>query len=401
MSLFKYKARDNKGADRNGEIESNDAHDAAAVLRRQGLIVISISPKSPQTIAFFQKYFNRVSSDDVVNFTRQIATMIAAGLVLSEAVDILSEQQTRKRFKEVLEKISADLKGGLSFAASLGRYPDIFHPLYVNLVKAGEASGKLDEVLNRMADTLEKEREFKAKIKGAMIYPAVVITMMFLVIILMMVFVIPKLTGFYTQSSLELPLPTKILIGVSDLFVNFWWAMMIVAFSVVFSFKKFLATPHGRLSWDKFLLRIPKLGTLISNVILTNFNRTFALLTSAGIPMLDAINIVKDVTENSVYKEGLETAYNGVESGLTFSQQLISLPYFPRLMGQMVRVGEETGKIDEIFKRLADFYETESDHAIKNLTVAIEPLILVILGIGVAFLVIAIILPIYTLTTNF
>jgi type IV pilus assembly protein PilC len=401
MPIFKYHARNNTGVDKNGEIESNDAHEAAGVIRRQGLVVISISPKSPETITFFQKFFNRVSSDEVVNFTRQIATMIEAGLVLSEAVDILSEQQSKKRFKEVLEEISADLKGGLSFAASLSRYPDIFHALYVNLVKAGEASGKLDEVLNRMADTLEKEREFRARIKGAMIYPAVVITMMFLVIVLMMVFVIPKLTGFYTQSSLELPLPTKILIAISDLFVNFWWAMIIVNFSVIFGFKRFLATPHGRLSWDKFLLNIPKLGTLISNVILTNFNRTFALLTSAGIPMLDAINIVKDVTDNSVYKEGLKTAYNGVESGLTFSQQLISLPYFPRLMGQMVRVGEETGKIDEIFKRLADFYETESDHAIKNLTVAIEPIILVVLGIGVAFLVIAIILPIYTLTTNF
>ena len=399
--IFTYRARDLKGNDRNGEIESNDAHGAATVLRRQGLIVISINPKTTINIKVLDKFFNRVSSDSVVNFTRQIATMIEAGLVLSEAVDILSEQQTQKRFKEVLEEISADLKGGLSFAASLGSYPDIFPNLYINLVKAGETSGKLDEVLIRMADTLEKEREFKARIKGAMIYPVVVMTMMFFVIVIMMVFVIPKLTGFYTQSNLDLPLPTKILIGVSSLFTNFWWAMIIVITSIVFGFKRFLSTSRGKYSWDRFLLKIPKLGTLISNVILTNFNRTFALLISAGIPMLDAINIVEDVTGNAVYKEGLRTAYTGVESGLTFSRQLIALPYFPRLMGQMVRVGEETGKIDEIFKRLADYYESESDHAIKNLTVAIEPLILVVLGIGVAFLVISIILPIYKLTTSF
>jgi len=399
--IFKYRARDLKGDDRNGEIESNDAHGAATVLRRQGLIVISINPKTTINIKVLDKFLNRVSSDSVVNFTRQIATMIEAGLVLSEAVDILSEQQSQKRFKEVLEEISADLKGGLSFAASLGRYQDIFPNLYVNLVKAGETSGKLDEVLIRMADTLEKEREFKARIKGAMIYPMVVITMMFFVIVIMMVFVIPKLTGFYTQSNLDLPLPTKILIGASSLFTNFWWAMIVVTISIVFGFKRFLSTSRGKYTWDRFLLKIPKLGTLISNVILTNFNRTFALLTSAGIPMLDAINIVEDVTSNAVYKEGLKTAYTGVESGLTFSQQLIALPYFPRLMGQMIRVGEETGKIDEIFKRLADYYESESDHAIKNLTVAIEPLILVVLGIGVAFLVISIILPIYKLTTSF
>ena len=399
--IFKYRARDLKGDDRNGEIESNDAHGAATVLRRQGLIVISINPKTTINIKVLDKFLNRVSSDSVVNFTRQIATMIEAGLVLSEAVDILSEQQSQKRFKEVLEEISADLKGGLSFAASLGRYQDIFPNLYVNLVKAGETSGKLDEVLIRMADTLEKEREFKARIKGAMIYPMVVITMMFFVIVIMMVFVIPKLTGFYTQSNLDLPLPTKILIGASSLFTNFWWAMIVVTISIVFGFKRFLSTSRGKYTWDRFLLKIPKLGTLISNVILTNFNRTFALLTSAGIPMLDAINIVEDVTSNAVYKEGLKTAYTGVESGLTFSQQLIALPYFPRLMGQMIRVGEETGKIDEIFERLADYYESESDHLIKNLTVAIEPLILVVLGIGVAFLVISIILPIYKLTTSF
>ena len=401
MALFKYIARDLKGTDKNGQIEANDAHSAAVMLRKQGLIVISISPRTTANLKILDQYFNRVNSDSVVNFTRQIAIMIEAGLVLSEAVDILAEQQTQKRFKAILQEISADLKGGLSFAASLSRYPDIFSPLYVSLIRAGETSGKLDEVLVRMADTLEKEREFRARIKGAMIYPMVVVAMMFFVILIMMVFVIPRLTGFYEQSNLELPLPTKILITISGLFVNFWWAMIIIVTSIIFGMRRFLSTAHGKLSFDKLLLWIPKVGTLITNVILTNFNRTFALLTAAGIPMLDAINIVKDVTSNSLYKEGLNSAYKGVESGLTFSQQLIALPYFPRLMGQMVRVGEETGKIDEIFSRLADYYESESDHAIKNLTVAIEPIILVVLGIGVAFLVISIILPIYKLTTSF
>ena len=399
--IFTYKVRDLKGTDRNGEIESNDAHSAAGMIRKQGLIIISISPKAIPNVKILEKFFNKVGSDLVINFTRQIATMVEAGLVLSEAVDILSEQQGNKRFRAILEEISADLKGGLSFAGSLGRYPEVFPSLYINLVKAGETSGKLDEVLVRMADTLEKDREFRAKVKGAMIYPMVVVTMMFFVILVMMVFVIPRLTGFYTQSNLDLPLPTKILIGFSTIIVNFWWAMIIVMGSIIFGMRRFLATPHGKQAFDTFLLKIPKLGTLITNVILTNFNRTFALLTAAGIPMLDAINIVKDVTGNSLYKTGLTAAYSGVESGLAFSQQLIALPYFPRLMGQMVRVGEETGKLDEIFVRLADYYESESDHAIKNVTVAIEPIILVVLGIGVAFLVISIILPIYKLTTSF
>lgn len=397
---FLYKAKDIQGQEHVGSIQSPDAHSAAAVIRKKGLIVISLSPKTPPVNRFLDRLINRVSFSEVVILTRQLATMVSSGLVLSEAVDILEEQQTNKTLKKALDDISQDIKGGLTLAQALSKYPDIFPHLYVNLVKAGEASGKLDSVLLQMADGLEKQREFQAKIKGAMIYPAVVLTMMVVVIIIMMLFVIPKLVTLYQQSTIELPLPTKILIATSNLFVNFWWLGLIILIGGYIGIDRWKRTPEGDLFFGKLILKIPIVGTIVTNVTLTNFNRTFGLLTAAGIPLLDSIGIVSDLTDNPVFKNALKDSYSGVEKGLPFSS-LLTANIFPKIISQMVRVGEETGKVDEIFFKLADYFESESDHMVKNLTVAIEPIVLIILGIGVAFLVISIILPIYKLTTSF
>lgn len=400
MAEFNYKAKDTKGDDHTGNIQSADLHSAATTLRKKGLIVISINPKNPAGSTFLNRFLNRVSFSDLVIITRQLSTMISAGLVLSEAIDILEEQQSNKTLKKALIDISQDVKGGLTLAQALGRHPDIFPRLYVNLVKSGESSGKLDSVLLQMADSLEKDREFQAKVRGAMIYPVVVLTMMVVVIIIMMVFVIPKLVTLYEQSTIELPLPTKILIGTSNLFINFWWLGIISAIGAFVGIKRWKKTPEGNLFIGKLILKIPIVGKIITNVTLTNFNRTFGLLTSAGIPLLESIGIVSDLTDNPVFRGALKDAYAGVEKGLPFSSLLVA-NVFPKIVSQMVRVGEETGKVDEIFFKLAEYFESESDHLIKNLTVAIEPIVLIILGVGVAFLVISIILPIYKLTTSF
>lgn len=400
MAEFIYHAKDTQGIDHNGKVASTSVRSVIESLRKKGLIIISITPKTSSVNDFFSKLLNRVSFTDLVLITRQLATMIGAGLVLSEAIDILEEQQDNKQLKKALLEISQDIKGGITFAQALGRHPDIFPKLYINLVKSGEASGKLDAVLIQMADSLEKEREFKAKIKGAMIYPMVVLGMMGVVIVIMMVFVIPKLVVLYTQSTIDLPLPTKILIFTSNMFVHFWWLLLAIIAALFFAIKRWNNTQGGNYFLGELVLKIPIIGKLVSNVTLTNFNRTFGLLITAGIPLLEAIGIVTDLMDNPVFKKSLKAAYTGVERGLPFSS-LLTAKIFPRIVGQMVRVGEETGKIDEIFLKLADYFESESDHLVKNLTVAIEPIILVILGIGVAFLVISIILPIYKLTTSF
>lgn len=400
MPNFIYKSKDQQGAVHQGEVEADSPRSAAILLRKKGLVVISVTQKQDADNNFFSSIFTKISFSEIVTVTRQLATMVSAGLVLSEAIDILEEQQTNTKFKKVLNEISDDVKGGLTLGQAMAKHPAVFPSLYINLIKSGETSGKLDQVLLRMADNLEKQREFQARVKGAMIYPAVVITMMLGVIFLMIVFVIPRLTSIYSQSSLELPLPTRILIGVSGFAANYWWLVLIILVLSFLIFKRWKATPEGRVAYDGFLLKVPLVGKIITNVTLANFCRTFALLVSAGIPLLEAINIVEGITDNSIFKNALKQAYVGVERGLSFSS-LISVGVFPKIVGQMVRVGEETGKVDEIFFKLADYFESESDHMVRNLTTAIEPIILVILGLGVAFLVISIILPIYNLTTAF
>ncbi len=400
MIVYSYKAKDMEGQNHIGTIESSDPHTVALTLRKKGLVVVSITSKSQSATDVINKFLNKVSFTSVVIVTRQLATMVGAGLVLSEAIDILEEQQENKTLKKAFLEISQDIKGGLTLAQALSKHSDIFPKLYINLVRSGETAGKLDQILVQMADSLEKDREFQAKVKGAMIYPVVVLSMMVAVVIIMMVFVIPKLLTLYSQSTIELPLPTKILIFTSNMFVNYWWLMIALAIGGFIALKKWNNTPSGNLLLGKIILKTPLVGKIVTNVTLTNFNRTFGLLVSAGIPLLEAIGIVTDLMDNPVYKKSLQEAYTGVERGLPFSSLLTGKVY-PHIISQMVRVGEETGKVDEIFIKLANYFESESDHLVKNLTVAIEPIVLVVLGIGVAFLVISIILPIYKLTTSF
>lgn len=401
MPTFLYKTKDLEGNEHKGTIETGDEHSAARLLSKKGLVVISIKIKEDGKGSFIHNVFNRVSFSELVIMTRQLATMVQAGIVLSEALDILEEQQENKKFKEVLGQVSRDIKAGLDLASALKKHPSVFPPIYGNLVKAGESSGKLDTILLQMATSFEKEREFRSRVRGAMIYPILVLIMMGVVILIMMFFVIPRLVGLYTQSGIELPLPTKILIGSSSFLTNYWWMLLILIVVSVYAIRKWLETESGREKFDTILLRIPIIGKVIATTSLTNLTRIFGLLISAGVPILDSLIIVSDVISNRVYKQTLKRGYQGVERGLPLSTQLDQQHIFPKMVSQMIKVGEETGKLDEISFKMADYYESEADNLIKNLTVVIEPIILIILGIGVAFLVISIILPIYKLTTNF
>lgn len=399
MALFVYKARDFQGVDHKGTIDTVDASRAARILSKKGLVVTSIKEKR-DVPRFFDKIFNRVSFEELVISTRQLATMIESGLVLSESLNILVGQQSNPTFKKVWEDVLRDINSGLDLASSLRKHPDVFPTLYCSLVKAGEQGGNLDIILVEMANNLEREREFQSRIKGAMVYPAMVLGMMVVVAGIMMFFVIPRLTSLYTQSNIDLPLPTKILIGSSTFLINYWWALAILIAAVVFAFRRWVATPDGKYTFDELLLKTPLLGKVIQGTSLTSFTRTFGLLTTAGVPILDSITIVSEVTNNAVYKKALGETRLGIERGLTMSAQLDEVGVFPKIVSQMYRVGEETGKVDKISFKLAEYFESEADHLVKNLTVIIEPLILVVLGVGVAFLVLSIILPIYKLTTS-
>lgn len=398
---FVYKSKDREGNDRQGFIETSDIHQASKLLSRRGLIVISLKEEKTKQGGFLAKHFDKVSFTDIVVMTRQLATMVEAGLILSDSLDILIDQQVNKKFKLVLTEIAQDVKNGLDLATSISKHPEVFPPLYSTLVKAGEQSGKLDVVLVQMATNLERDREFRSKIRGAMIYPVMVFGLMIAVMVVMMVFVVPRLVGFYGQSNIELPFATVILINLSNMFVYYWWAMILVAIGGFLAFRRWVANPSGAYQFDALLLKIPVVSTIIKGSSLTNFTRTFGLLTNAGLPILDALVIVAEVVGNKVYQRALAMSTKGVERGLLLSSQLEASGAFPRIVSQMYRVGEETGQLGEISFKLSEYFETETDHVVKNLTVIIEPVILVVLGAGVAFLVISMILPIYRLTTSF
>lgn len=401
MPLYSYNARDLSGIDHKGTIETTDPSSVARVLSKKGMVVTFIKEKKNNNLKLFDSFFNRVAFEDVVVATRQLATMIESGLVLSEAMDILVDQQSNKKLKTALEEISRDIKNGLDLTSAIKKHPDIFPPLYGNLIKSAEQAGNLDVVLVQMADNMEKEREFRGKVRGAMIYPVIIFLMMGAVMAIMIFFVIPRLTSLYTQSSIDLPLPTKILIGVSSFFLSYWWIMLIVAILIGIGLNRMLANPEGRYIFDAFLLKVPVVGRIIRGTVLTNFTRTFGQLSSAGVPILEALQTIKDITTNRVYKKALEDTYLGVERGLTFSAQLDAVGVFPKIISQMFKVGEETGKIDKVAFKMADYFESEVDNMLKNLTVLIEPIVLVVLGVGVGFIVLSVILPIYKLTTSF
>lgn len=399
MAIFVYKARDFKGIDHKGTIDTVDASRAARILSKKGLVVTSIIEKKDAS-PLFEKIFNRVSFEELVISTRQLATMIESGLVLSESLNILVGQQPNPNFRKVWEEVLRDINSGLDLASSLKKHPEVFPALYTSLVKAGEQAGNLDVILTEMANNLERDREFRSRVKGAMVYPVMVLGMMVVVVGIMMFFVIPRLTSLYSQSNIDLPLPTKILIGSSNFLIGYWWLLLILFIMGVFAFRKWVSTPGGKYAFDEFLLKVPLVGKIIRGTSLTSFTRTFGLLTTAGVPILDSITIVSDVTNNAVYKKALLETKLGVERGLTMSAQLDEVGVFPKIVSQMYRVGEETGKVDKISFKLAEYFESEADHLVKNLTVIIEPVILIILGVGVAFLVLSIILPIYKLTTS-
>ena len=402
MSLYHYVAKDLTGKKFIGDVESLDEKALVTTLQGQGLVPVEIRKRntSRSVIRTFLPS-SGVSSSETLGFTRQLSTMISAGLPLTDALVILEKQTKNQNFAHVISEIVADVEGGTSLSAALGRHPKIFDVIYIKLVEAGETGGVLDKVLNKLAESLEKEREFKAKTRGAFIYPAIVVVVMVLVVTIMMIFVIPKLTSLYTEIGAELPLPTKILVAVSNFMRGFWWLLLLLIFGFVYAFRVFAKTERGSQLLSRVVLILPIWGKIRKGLILSQFTRTLGLLIGTGIPIIVALKVVADILASPVFEDGIHVAIDKVERGSPLYVPLAENPAFPPILGQMLRVGEETGKVDEVLGRLSVYFEAESENSIRNLTTALEPVILVVLGLGVGILVISIILPIYNLTSQF
>lgn len=406
MALYKFRAKDQTGKTIAGEVEVADEKTLVGTLRKQNLIPIEIAQQGGKTSLSLSSLHigipgRGVPSSELVGFTRQLSTMVSAGLPLTDALVILERQTRSQAFSRIIGEIVADVEGGTSLSASLGKHPKVFNTVYIKLVEAGETGGVLDKVLARLADTLEKDREFKTKTKGAFIYPIIVVSVMIIVVALMMIFVIPKLTGLYSELGAKLPLPTKILIAVSKFTSSFWWLLLLLVIGSGVGLKFFAASKVGSDLISAFVLRIPIWGKIKKNLVLAEFTRTLGLLIGTGIPIIVALKVVAGLLTSKAYKEGIEYAIERVERGSSLYQPLSQNQAFPPIVGQMLRIGEETGKMDEVLGRLAIYFENEGENSIRNLTTALEPVILVILGIGVGALVLSIILPIYNLTSQF
>ncbi len=401
MAFFKYTAKNKFSETVKGKVEAQTIEQAASLLTSRDLLVITLNPLVEDSLQFFKSKFFGIKIDDIVNFTRQLSTMITAGLPLSSALSILV-QQGKPEMSKMVSGLLQEVEGGTSFAKALDKQKEYFSRIYIQLVFAGEAGGVLDNILERLAENMEKQKDFRAKTKGALIYPVIVIIAMLVVGAIMMIFVIPKLTEMYRDFGADLPLATRVLIAISDFMVRAWWFVAIAIVGGVFGVRRWYKTEAGQLVVDKFVMRLPVVGVLTQKVILTEFSRTLSLLLGAGISLLQALQIVTDGVENIVYRDALQKATDQVEKGVSLSQALSHYDdIFPPILHQMIKVGEETGKLDSVLKKLSEYFESETEHAVKNMTTAIEPLIMVVLGIGVGAMVIAIIMPIYNLTSQF
>lgn len=384
-----------------GIVESLDESRAATAIRERELVVVTLDPIGPDILTLiFGRLFHGISYSGLTTFTRQLSTMITTGLTVNDTLTILRSQSS-PALAEVVDDVQRQVEGGSSLADSMEKHPRVFNRVYVALVRAGEAAGVLDKVLARLADNMEKQREFRAKVKGAMIYPAIIVCGMIGVSAIMMVFVIPKLLGMYQEFDAELPTVTKILINISNFAVAFWWLVLAGLVGAVWFFNNFRRTEFGRRRVDEVMLHLPIIGNLQVQIIFTEMTRTLGLLISAGISIVEALNIAAEGAGNTIYSDKLNAAAKQVEKGLSLAALWREDEDFPPIVPQMVSVGEETGKMDEVLTKLSNYFEQESEQMVKGLTTAIEPIIMVILGIGVGFLIFAVILPIYNLMNKF
>ncbi|MCA9308065.1 MAG: type II secretion system F family protein [Patescibacteria group bacterium] len=400
MAVYNYNARDNAGNMVTGTVDARSKDAAAELLKAQNLFVVSINEKQ-KTISDDLSDIFGVPYTEIVAFTRQLSTMISAGLPISRALDVLSQQTANKRLQKILLDCLHDVEGGTSLNQAFARHPAEFNQTYVALVRAGESSGRLDEILVDLATSMEADRELNSKFKAAMVYPVIVILAMVGVFVMMLVFVIPQLSNLYSSLDVQLPGITLAMIALSDFFINRWYIVLVLTIASIFGIKSYISTPSGKKLLSELSFTVPVFGKINRLKELAQFTRTLSLLISAAIPIVEALNIVSDVARNDKIKAASKEASLNVEKGNSLSSYLkYNTEVFPPIISQMAAVGEETGELENVLKTVSDYFDSEVEHAVKGLSAALEPIILIMLGSMVAVLIISIITPIYQITNS-
>lgn len=395
-----YRAVSREGKTVKGLIEAKDVSEAASYLRNNNLLPVRIVSKEEGSILKFLPVFKKSAKSDLVFFTRQLSSMLASGLTLMESLRILKDQAKNPATADVVSGIIVDIEEGKSFSLAIARYPRVFSSIYISLIQAAETSGLLDRVLLRLADNLEKQQKLKSTIRAALMYPSIVIVGMIIVVFLMMLFVIPQLSVLYQNLNIALPLPTRIIVGISRIVLIFWPFILGISLLVIFFYRRWHKTEAGRLIVDKILLKMPIFGRLIELTILTEFTRTVGLLVGSGTLVVESLNQSADTTDNIHYKNAILGVARRVEKGITIRDAMSAYSLFPSILVQTVSIGEQTGKLDESLSRVSEYFEREVDQTVKTLTTAMEPFIMAVLGLGVAFLIVSVITPIYSLVSS-
>lgn len=399
MPKYSWEARSRTGAAQKGVMEAASAAAVEAQLKKFGFGSISVKEegKGLSMELKLPGFAKKVETKDLVVFTRQFATMIDSGLPLVQCLDILSSQQENKTFKEVLHKVKETVEGGSTFADALSKHPNVFDQLFVNLVAAGEVGGILDTILNRLAAYIEKSMKLKKQIKGAMVYPATIMTIAIGVVAVILIFVIPTFAKMFADFGGDLPTPTKVVIALSDFVLKYILLIIGLVFAVVVAIKKYYATPNGKKVIDTMALKAPIAGPLIRKVSVARFTRTLGTLISSGVPIMDGLEIVAKTAGNKVVEEAVYKVRSSIAEGKTMAEPLQESGVFPPMVVQMISVGEATGAMDAMLSKIADFYDDEVDDAVSALTALMEPMLMVFLGTTVGGLVIAMYLPIFKL----
>jgi type IV pilus assembly protein PilC len=403
MATFAYRGRVSGGAV-TGEIDADNRLGAVALLRAKGIVATAVEEAKPKAagsgfFSFGKKLGGKVADKDLAVYTRLFSTMIDAGLPIAQCLGILSEQSESAVLREVTARIAKDVEGGATLADSFRKYPKTFDNLFTNMLAVGESGGVLDVVLQRLSGYIEKAAALKRKVKGAMVYPLTIISVAFLIIIFMMIFVIPTFAKMFQGLNAELPLPTAIVMFLSDFTQRYIIFIVLGIAGIIWAFKRYYATDQGSKVIDAFLLKIPVIGLLIKKVAVARFTRTMGTLLSSGVPILEGLLITARSAGNRVVEAAVLQARNAVMAGRTLADPLRSTPVFPPMVVHMINVGENTGALDAMLSKIADFYDDEVDTAVTALTALLEPLMIVFLGVVVGGLVVAMYMPIFKMVT--
>lgn len=402
MSTFAYVGRNRQGAVKKGELTAKTRDEAVEQLRKQQVVVTSLEEKSGMGGKVKFSLGSGLTDKDLVVFTRQFGTMINAGLPLIQCLDILSTQSENKVLRETVGDVKNSVEAGSTFSDALKRHPKVFDDLYVNMIHAGEVGGLLDTILTRLAKHIEKAMKLKGQIKSAMVYPTAIVGVAVVIIGVLMVWVIPVFAQMFTEMSggkVGLPGPTQIVINVSNFFQSYWYAMGGAMVAAVIAIKRYYATVNGRVVIDRLLLKMPIVGDLIRKASVAKFTRTLGTLITSGVPLLEGLSICAKTSGNKVIEEALMNARVSISGGKTISEPLAKCNVFPKMVTHMIAVGESTGALDAMLGKIADFYEDEVDQAVETLTSLLEPIMMVVLGTIIGFIVIAMYLPIFTMAS--